>query len=335
MQEPLKVSSWSWWVATAANCWGQENSLVSLLPGSPFQLSEEWDCWWWCWRRVRDTAVTPVWGKKSQTHPPRLPVCPSSLVCLCLTFREKKGCLAWQEGSSQTWSLRRPYGRAHHITDHTAPPQHHGLCQIVPPAADQWLTAQPAWDTQHSQSPWKKRHSHVKYPEVLYHLIVLLITNFSSISSLLNWGCIFRQQTQQYTDILSYPAQAQFKPTIPVSHLCYGNKDTMEEVHCHKRLTGKRPAGPAVPSHLLYSSSLNACSSTQRRPNVWDTWRLRGYHGTWGTMQRQIEEHATGSVLNEKRETLYTGKCAMVCCSPSSNLICTFWIRRIGKSWKH
>lgn len=183
--------------------------------------------------------------------------------------------------------------------------------------------------------PLEKRHSHVKYPEVLYHLIVLLITNFSSISSLLNWGCLFRQQTQRYTDILSYPAQAQFKPTIPVSHLCYGNKDTMEEVHCHKRLTGKRPAGPAVPSHLLYSSSLNACSSTQRRPNVWDTWRLRGHHGTWGTMQRQIEEHATGSVLNEKRETLYTGKCAMVCCSPSSNLICTFWIRRIGKSWKH
>lgn len=44
-----------------------------------------------------------------------------------------------------------------------------------------------------------------------------------------------------------------------------------------------------------------------------------------GTMQKQIEEHATGSIMNEKMgEILHTGKCAMVFCSPSGNLICTF-----------
>lgn len=146
-QDPLKACSWSWWLPTAANCWGQENSPVSLLPASPFQISEEWDGWQWCWGRAWGTAVTPAWGKKSQTHPPGPPVCPSPLVCLCLSPSERRSAVllgGMDPADLEPCSLCRSYGRPPHHKPHCAPrPQHSGVSQAVPPAASgQWLHSQ-------------------------------------------------------------------------------------------------------------------------------------------------------------------------------------------------
>lgn len=43
-----------------------------------------------------------------------------------------------------------------------------------------------------------------------------------------------------------------------------------------------------------------------------------------GTMQRQIRMWHREYCEGKKGETIYTGKCAMICHSPSDNLICTF-----------
>lgn len=128
----------------------------------------------------------------------------------------------------------------------------------------------------------KNPHCHREWPEVVYHLIVLSITTyFSSNSSLLNWGCIFRQQTTIYWHT-ELPSPGCLSPS-PLYHICAVEtstpwKSTLPQVL--DRQEAENQLVQQLPATSFTHPAWMHVHPPREGQIVSDTLRLRGCHGT-------------------------------------------------------